>query len=144
MMSAVIATEGPVYESVLRKRVCKAWGLSRMTENVHRVLDAATPSDVVVTEHEIGKVYWPKGTEVASYREFRVPSGDPCSKRSLEEIPPHELMNAMCEILTDLGGCHQDELYRETIKQFGLSTLTARARKFLDAAFVLLQKSGLI
>ena len=144
MMTAVIETEGPVYESVLRKRVCKAWGLTRMTENVHRVFDASTPRDVVVTDHETGKVYWPKGADVASYREFRVPSGDPNSKRSLEEIPPQELMNAMCEILTDLGGCHQDELYRETIKQFGLSTLTAKARKFLDVAFALLQKSGLV
>ena len=53
-------------------------------------------------------------------------------------------MNAMCEILTDLGGCHQDELYRETIKLFGLLTLTAKARKFLDVAFALLQSSGLI
>ena len=53
-------------------------------------------------------------------------------------------MNAMCEILTDLGGCHQDELYRETIRLFGLSTMTAKARKLLDVAFALLQKSGLI
>lgn len=144
MLSAVIEMEGPIYENVLRKRVCKAWGLTRMTENVHRVFDAATPGDVVVTDHETGKVYWPKGTEASSYREFRVPSGDPNTKRSLEEIPPQELMNAMCEILTDLGGSHQDELYRETIKLFGLSTLTAKARKFLDVAFALLQSSGLI
>ena len=144
MLSAAIETEGPIYESVLRKRVGKAWGLTRLTENVHRVLDAATPWDVPVTEHETGRVYWPKGTDAASYREFRVPSADPDTKRSLEEIPPEELMNAMCEILTDLGGCHQDELYRETIRQFGLSTLTAKARKFLDVAFALLQKSGLI
>ncbi|MCQ2391521.1 MAG: DUF3320 domain-containing protein, partial [Kiritimatiellae bacterium] len=144
MMAAVVETEGPIYESVLRKRVCKAWGVTRMTENVHRVFDAATPRDVLVTDHETGRVYWPKGTEVASYREFRVPSNDPTSKRSLEEIPPQELVNAMCEILTDLGGCHQDELYRETIRLFGLSALTAKARKFLDVAFALLQSSGII
>ena len=144
MLADVIETEGPIYENVLRKRVCKAWGLTRMTENVQRVFDAATPSDVTVTEHETGRVYWPKGTEAAAYREFRVPSDDPDSRRALEEIPPEELMSAMCEILGDLGGCHQDELYRETLKQFGLSALTTKARKFLDVALALLQSSGMI
>ena len=144
MMSAVIETEGPIYENVLRKRVCKAWGLTRMTENVQRVFESCSLPDVVVTDHETGRVYLPKGVDAVSYRDFRIPSDDPNTRRSLEEIPPQELMNAMCEILTDLGGCHQDELYRETIKLFGLSTLTAKARKFLDVAFALLQASGLI
>ena len=38
------------------------------------------------------------------------------------------------------GGCPQEALYRETIKLFGLSSLTAKARKFLDVAFSELQK----
>ena len=78
------------------------------------------------------------------WRDYRVPSRDPNAKRILEEIPPEELMNAMCEVLADLGGCHQDELYKETLKLFGLSTLTAKARKILDVAFKALQNSGLI
>ena len=144
MMGDVIAAEGPVCEAVLRKRVCKAWGLTRMTDHVHRVFDACTPSGFAVTEHGTGKVYWPHGVDPASWRDYRVPSEDPDSRRALEEIPPEELMNAMCEILSDLGGCHQDDLYRETIKLFGLSTLTAKARKFLDAAFAILAQSGMI
>lgn len=144
MMGDVIEAEGPIYENILRKRVCKAWGLTRITDNVNRVFDACTPSGFSVTKHETGNIYWPKGIDPVSWRDFRVPSADPDSRRTLEEIPPEELVNAMCNVLTELGGCHQDDLYREVLKLFGLSTLTAKARKFLDVAFRLLEKSGLI
>ena len=144
MLQDVISTEWPICDMVLRKRVGKAWGLSRMTEAVHRIFDACMPAECVVTEHETGKVYWPQGVNPLEWRDYRVPSSDPNAKRILEEIPPEELMNAMCEVLADLGGCHQDELYKETLKLFGLSTLTAKARKLLDVAFKALQNSGLI
>ncbi|MGN0832421.1 MAG: DUF3320 domain-containing protein [Kiritimatiellia bacterium] len=144
MVGEVVKQEWPIYETVVRRRVSKAWGLSRMTEGVQRVFDTCVPADVVVTEHETGKVYWPKEAAVAEYHDYRVPSQDPNSKRSIEEIPPEELMNAMVEILTDLGGCHQDELYRETIRLFGWQTLTAKARRYLEIAFSLLKESGIV
>lgn len=144
MLRDVISTEWPICDMVLRKRVSKAWGLSRMTEAVHRIFDMSMPAECVVTEHENGKVYWPNGVNPSDYRDYRIPSNDPNAKRTLEEIPPEELMNAMCEVLTDLGGCHQEELYKETLKLFGLSTLTTKARKLLDVAFRVLQNSGMI
>ena len=144
MLQDVISIEWPICDMVLRKRVGKAWGLSRMTEAVHRIFDVCMPAECIVTEHETGKVYWPQGVNPLEWRDYRVPSSDPNAKRILEEIPPEELMNAMCEVLADLGGCHQDELYKETLKLFGLSTLTAKARKLLDVAFKALQNSGLI
>ena len=138
MLQEVISAEGPICEMVLRKRVSKAWGLSRMTETVHRIFDMCMPAECVVTEHETGRVYWSKGVDPSDYREYRVPSSDPSARRTLEEIPPEELRNAMGEILADLGGCPQEELYKEVLKLFGLSTLTAKARKLLDVAFALL------
>ena len=78
------------------------------------------------------------------YAEYRISSDDEQTKRTLEEIPPEEIANAMCEVLSELGGCHKDELYREAIKCFGLSSLTAKARKFMDVAFASLRQSGRI
>ena len=141
MLEAVVEKEGPIYDLVLRKRVARAWGLSRLTENVHHVFDQCMPS-FRSTTHGTGNVFWPKDLNPADYRDFRVPAGDAEEKRLLEEIPPEELMNAMCEVLEELGGCHQDELYRETIRLFGFSTLTAKARKYMDVAFGLLRNSG--
>ncbi len=45
----------------------------------------------------------------------------------------------MREILRDFGACPQDALYRETLRRFGLTRLTAKARSHLDAAYALLQ-----
>ena len=63
---------------------------------------------------------------------------DEASSRAIDEIPPEEVANAMREILADLGSCPQDALYRETMKTFGLASVTPRAREFLDVAYGLL------
>ena len=144
MMTEIVAAEGPIYEAVLRKRVAKAWGLTRMTDNVNKVLDVCMPVGLPVTRHETGTVYWPVGSNPMEYAEYRISSDDEQTKRTLEEIPPEEIANAMCEVLSELGGCHKDELYREAIKCFGLSSLTAKARKFMDVAFASLRQSGRI
>ena len=144
MLEEVVSVEGPVCENVLRKRVAKAWGLSRITDNVNRVFDSCMPTSGTITSHDTGRVFWAPGQDPAAYSDYRIPSDDENSRRTLEEIPPEEIANAMCEVLSELGGCHQDELYREAIKCFGLSALTAKARKFLDIAFTSLQNSGRI
>ena len=138
MVADVVAQEGPVCETVLRRRVCRVWGLTRMTENVHRVFDDCRPAGCPVTTRGAERVYWPQGVSPDAYRDFRVPSPDPDSRRTLEEIPPEEVANAMRETLADFGACPVDDLYRETLRIFGLATLTAKARRLLDTAHALL------
>jgi very-short-patch-repair endonuclease len=59
----------------------------------------------------------------------------PPVKRAIDTIPPDELAQAMREVETDFGVCERDALYRETLKRFGLTVLTPKARTHLDAAF---------
>ena len=59
----------------------------------------------------------------------------PPAKRAIDTIPPDELAQAMREVETDFGVCERDALYRETLKRFGLTVLTPKARSYLDAAF---------
>ena len=61
-----------------------------------------------------------------------------------DRIPPEELANAMYEVLVDFHSCEPDTLYRETVKLFGFSAVTAKARKYLDAGFQALKQSGRI
>ena len=142
MIRAVVDTEGPVCETVLKRRVSKAWGITRMTDAVHRLLDSATGADIRSSAHDSGRVFWPQGMEPEAYRDYRVPGRDPDSRRPLDEIPPEEIANAMREILEDLGECQRDGLYRETMRLFGLATLTAKARRFMDAAYVIANGEG--
>ena len=138
---SVVKAEGPVCDAVLRERIASAWGVSRMTDRANAALDAAIPGDIVFSTHGLGKVYWPDGLDPESWTGFRVPSGDPSTKRAADEIPLEELRNAMRYILGDLGTCPKDDLYRETLKMFGLSAVTPKARQYLDAAFTMLPRN---
>ena len=86
-------------------------------------------------------VFWPEGVDPANYTDYRVGATKE-SRRAIDEIPPEELANAMYEVLVDFASCEQDVLYRETIRLFGLNTLTAKARQYLGFAFDVLRNSG--
>lgn len=141
-LSEIIALEGPVCESILFKRVAKAWDI-RLTEKSLRMLKYCLPSRGINTTC-VGdeKVYWAPGQKASEYSDFRVPSQAEDSKRAIDEIPPEEIANAMCSIINDVGGVNTDQLYRETLRTFGLSALTAKAKKYLNVGMRVLEQSG--
>ena len=49
-MREVIQCEGPVYETVLKKRIVKAWGFNRTGDQIHHVLNACLPNDLETTK----------------------------------------------------------------------------------------------
>ena len=136
-------TEAPIYEQLIKRRIARAWGFNRLGGNIQKILDACMPSDLETTEFGEDRVFWAPGRSAAEYRFYRV-GDDEESRRAIDEIPPEELANAMCEGLMDFNSCEKDTLYRETVKLFGLSAVTAKARKFLEYGFAALQKSGRI
>jgi hypothetical protein len=101
------------------------------------------PDDRKTSLHGDDRVIWSAAQSPAEYRFYRTGSGEE-NKRTIDEIPPEELANAMHEVLIDFNSCEKDTLFRETVKLFGLSAVTARARKYLDCGFAVLQKSGRI
>ena len=48
----------------------------------------------------------------------------------------------MYEILVDFDSCEKDTLFRETIRRFGFSAVTARARRYLEFGLKALRASG--
>ncbi len=140
-MRQVVQQEGPVYESLLKKRIVRAWGFNRIGDNIQNVLTACLPAELKTSRLGDEHVFWPSGFSADSYRDYRIPA-DENSKRAMDEIPPEELANAMYEVLIDFSSCEQDTLYRETVKLFGFSAVTAKARKYLDFGMKALKKSG--
>ena len=139
----IIHAEGPIYESLLKKRITKAWGFARAGGNIAAVLRECLPDDLTTTANADEPVYWPHEITPADYRDYRIGT-DRDSKRAIDEIPPEELANAMFEVLVDFASCEHDVLFRETIRLFGLNTLTAKARQYLEYAVAVLQNSGRI
>lgn len=106
-------------------------------------LNECLPKDWRTTKIGDVRVFWAMGQSAESYQDYRG-SQDSSSRRAIDEIPPEELANAMLEVLMDFNSCQQDTLYRETVKLFGFSTVTAKARKYLDFGMEALKKSGRI
>ena len=142
-LEEIIRTEGPIYGSLLKKRITKAWGFARAGGSIAAVLRDCLPDDLTTTENANEPVYWPGNISPDDYRDYRVGT-DRESKRAIDEIPPEELANAMYEILVDFASCEHDVLFRETIRLFGFNTLTAKARQYLEYAVAVLQLSGRI
>jgi len=141
VVRAVVEREGPIYADVLARRVAGAWGVTRMTDKASDVVSAAIPSDIVISTHGTGGVYWPSGVDPESYAGYRVPSSDPTAKRAIDEIPLEEIRNAMRDMLADLGTCPKEDLYRETMKTFGYASVTPKSRTYLDAALSMLPRN---
>lgn len=138
-MNEIIETESPIYKSLMQKRVADAWGFKRIGGQISDILDSCLADDFIFTKHGEEKVYWKKNAKPDQFFDFRVPAeGD--EKRSISQIPPEELASAMREILSDFHSCEKDVLYRETLKLFGLSFLTEKARKYLDCGMHLFEK----
>lgn len=138
-MNEIIETESPVYESLLKKRVANAWGFKHIGRQISDILDSCLADNFIFTKHGDEKVYWKKDAKQDQYFDFRVPvEGD--EQRSINQIPPEELANAMSEILSGFHSCEKDVLYRETLKLFGLTSLTEKARKYLDCGMLLFEK----
>ena len=140
-MREIIELEAPIYEHLLKRRVARAWGFGRTGGNIQRILDECLPSGFEVTKYGEEQVFWSRNEPSAGYVSYRIGS-DEESKRAIDEIPPEELANAMCEVLVDFNSCEKETLFRETVRLFGMNIVTAKARRFLEYGFSVLQKSG--
>lgn len=142
-MREVVQQEGPICEPLLKKRLVRAWGFSRTGENIQNVLNGCLPRELEMTKAGEVRVFWPEGRCAASFRDYRV-AVDDASRRAIDEIPPEELANAMKEVLIDFSSCEEDTLYRETVKLFGFSAVTSKARRYLEFGRKVLQQSGMV
>ncbi len=140
-MLEVVQCEGPICESLLKRRIVKAWGFNRAGDNIQKVLNVCLPHNLESTHIGDDRVFWPVGRPANTYLDYRVAENEE-SRRTIEEIPPEELANAMHEVLIDFNSCEQDTLYRETIKLFGFTAVTTKARKYLDMGILALKQSG--
>ena len=144
-MREIVSTESPICESLLYKRIARAWDI-RLTDNYRRVISSCLRmAGFAKTCTGAENVYWASGQSPDSYTGFRVPDNrDSDTKRAIGEIPSEEIANAMLSIAVDLGGCDKEAVYKETMKLFGLGGVTAKARICLDHAMNILERKGAV
>ncbi len=138
----VVSPEGPIALELLARRVAAGWGLIRVTERLLERVTSQIPADKVTIRRAGKRVFaWPKNLEPCSLRTFRVPEGSD-APRSADEICPEEVAVAAEQILAIHMSIEQDDLLRETARQFGILRVGASVRAHLEEGIDLLVSSG--
>lgn len=132
----IIETEAPVSVDVLIKKVISSFEITRVTAKAEeRVRDILS----VLPITEKAGYAWKNGEE--SFELFRVPDEEG-EKRSMDEIPPEEIANAVRYILKNQLGMTRADLIRETAHIFGYSRLGGVIEKAADEGIALALSFG--
>ena len=141
-INAIIRTEAPIYEKLLRRRLVEHWGFTRAGSNIQAILTAALPPAVTTTLTPDGEsVFWSDACRPETLSGYRVP-GDPDTRRNTDEIPPEEIAQAMLDVIAHYHTSKEDILFRETVRLFGFTKLTDAMRPALQHALPLLRQRG--
>lgn len=118
----IVEIEAPILKSFLAKRLLDSWGISRMGGRIQsRIDDLLNKSGISFTLEPGGeKCLWKQDQKPEAYSHYRVKSLDG-GKRNAEEIPVKEVMNAMVTILQQQISLPEEDLIRETAKEFGFA-----------------------
>lgn len=134
----IIAAEGPVAFTRLARLVGDVYGLGRVTAGREAKILRCV-SDVYRRPGD-GEFAWPRGVDPENYSAFRTPAPD--ATRSVQEIAPEEIANAMAVISKRSSGATVDDLVSEALSIFGGRRLTAQARSALESGLERGLRSG--
>lgn len=141
-LARVVDLEGPILESVLYKRVARAWGLERTGSRiVDRLKSLALPRFVKTVDGD-KTFFWPANVKPSDWADFRVSGGDENSRRHIDEVALEEVGAVMRHILDQAGGTSRQELARTTCKMLGMNRVAADAEARAMLAIAHLAERG--
>lgn len=145
----MIAVEAPISEKLFMRKVFTAWGITRSGSRVESIFaDAAQGVSPFATADENRVFLWKEGQSPESYSIYR--TSDDTNKRSMEDIPSEEIINAVKEVLCQQISLSETDLVRETAKKFGYtravgiteSVISYTLKKALTAGLIKKSESG--
>lgn len=130
----VINTEGPVVDSVLFKRIARAWGLAKTGKRIEELLRNLVPGHINSTREGEACFYWPEDIHAAQWEGFRVAGQDDSSKRTIEEISLEEIGNLALFVLSEHGGTSAADLARTICRLLRIARTTGNAEARVSEA----------
>ncbi|HSO69438.1 MAG TPA: AAA domain-containing protein [Arachnia sp.] len=140
----IAAVEGPVRGNRLRTAYVRASGGFRVGKAIAQVLNSAIyraeKRGLLVGDNPLGT----SGVHSRTYRlpeqqEFRLRELGP---RTLDEVPPRELLEVMRRISDANPSADDEQLLRETLRLYDRVSLTQAARSVLEPVLSLLRRGG--
>ncbi len=143
VIERVLTNEAPVSLALLTRRVCECWGLTRETPKVTaRVEEVLREYPIKQTTTAGNTFLWLEHMDPVAYEIYRVPvEGE--EKRSMDQIPAEEIINAVKEILEKNVALSMDDLTKETVKVFGYSRVNAIASQMVHVAISYAEQRGI-
>ncbi len=126
----IVATEGPILEKVLEKRVKGLLNISRTSSDFRLVFGLAIKNAHVkhTVEQDGQLVYWAQDVDPNTYAGFRAPCPNE-PKREFQEIPLCEIINAGKKIVQEYGHVSDPEfLLRLIVQKFGFTRITTQMK----------------
>lgn len=138
----VIETEGPLPETVLHRRVARAWGLERTGVRIVERLRMLAPAGSGRTQEGEVTFYWPAGVRPAAWTGFRGAAEDEASRRRLDDVCLEELANGILQVLAMTGSAPRADVIKSVCRMLGLSRTLADAEARLGLAVAALLAQG--
>lgn len=119
----ILEKEAPVSKKLWMRKVLAAWGITRTGSRVENIFNASIAKiEKTATMDEDREFFWKKGQIPGEYVCYRVDE-EKENRRSMDDIPSEEILNAVLEVLREQISMTQPDLVRETAKKFGFSRL---------------------
>jgi hypothetical protein len=121
VLDEAVRMEGPVEIGRLAGLVAARCGIRRLAANRHEAIERAVPSDWIEST-PWGKWIWPPEVDRLRYPVWRVPTDEP--ERTLDEVAPAEIRNALAAAVAFNPRFTEDELARTVASLFGVRRFT--------------------
>ena len=140
----IVEGEGPISESVLFRKIARAWGLERTGSRIVARLKTLTQSLDNKTHEGSNIFYWPRHLSHSSLTYFRIANTSDTSKRHIDEICIEEISATLMHMLQQAGSAPHYDLARSVCRAVGMSATTSSAVARVALAIERLKSNGYV
>ena len=141
--AAVLASEAPITEALLIRRVAAHWGVRRVTAKVTaRIRELCGDLFGTRTDESGSAVLWGRENDPTTWDRFRPPGADDPDPREAAEIPLVEIANAARHVLRVNVSMSREDLARRSARVFRISRLGSRVKARMLAGIRVLIERG--
>lgn len=137
-IAAVVNVEGPVAKEVVLRRLREAWGVGRAGRKIRENFDMSLLRVSASVREDRRHFLWRKPDHELR---VRMPTEDPATRRSIDEISMEELRLAVVNLVGDSKRATSDELTAASARLFGWQRRGPDIAEGLDKAVRSLLKS---
>ncbi len=134
MISHVVASEGPLLDSALARRIARAHGWQRTGARIQERVVRLAAKSFECSSEDAGDFFWPASARSEEHSRFRAAGED---ARPVDEICIEEMMSLARSVLVEAGS---EEPISRMARELGLRQIRAASRARMEKALTLAAK----